>query len=104
MNIIKTGKLAVAVALTCAVTVPAVMAGAAKQPTLSDADFEKAKTMYFQRCAGCHGVLRKGATGKNLEPKSTAKLGQSRLEKILTYGTEGGMNNFNDIFTKMKLN
>jgi len=100
MNIIKTGKLAVAVALTCAVTVPAVMAGAAKQPTLSDADFEKAKTMYFQRCAGCHGVLRKGATGKNLEPKSTAKLGQSRLEKILTYGTEGGMNNFNDIFTK----
>ncbi len=100
MNILKAGKLAAAVALTCAVTVPAAMAGAAKQPTLSDADFEKAKTLYFQRCAGCHGVLRKGATGKNLEPKSTAKLGQSRLEKILTYGTEGGMNNFNDIFSK----
>lgn len=33
-------------------------------PTLSEADFENAKTIYFQRCAGCHGTLRKGATGK----------------------------------------
>ncbi len=69
-------------------------------PTLSDADFEKAKTIYFQRCAGCHGTLRKGATGKNLEPKNTMKTGQERLEKIITYGTEGGMNNFDDIMTK----
>ncbi|MCW8928661.1 MAG: nitrite reductase [Gammaproteobacteria bacterium] len=76
------------------------MAGKAKQPTMSEADFEKSKTLYFQRCAGCHGVLRKGATGKSLEPKETMKKGQARLEKILTYGTEGGMNNFNDIFTK----
>ena len=36
---------------------------------LNDAEFEQAKSMYFQRCAGCHGVLRKGATGKNLEPR-----------------------------------
>ncbi|MCP4994871.1 MAG: nitrite reductase [Gammaproteobacteria bacterium] len=72
----------------------------AAEPTLSEADFEKAKTLYFQRCAGCHGVLRKGATGKSLEPKATKKLGQARLEKILTYGTEGGMNNFDDIFSK----
>lgn len=73
---------------------------AAKEPTLSEKDFEHAKTLYFQRCAGCHGVLRKGATGKSLEPKNTKKLGQKRLERILTLGTEGGMNNFNDIFTK----
>ena len=33
-------------------------------PDLTDSDFEKAKEIYFQRCAGCHGVLRKGATGK----------------------------------------
>jgi len=100
MNIFKLGKLTAAFALASAISVPAAMAGAAKQPTLSEADFEKAKTLYFQRCAGCHGVLRKGATGKNLEPKSTIKLGQKRLEKILTYGTEGGMNNFDDIFSK----
>ncbi|MEW8692421.1 MAG: cytochrome D1 domain-containing protein [Candidatus Thiodiazotropha endolucinida] len=72
----------------------------AATPTLSEADFEASKTTYFQRCAGCHGTLRKGATGKNLEPKETQKLGQERLEKIISFGTEGGMNNFDDIMTK----
>ncbi|MCF6216206.1 MAG: nitrite reductase [Emcibacter sp.] len=76
---------------------------AAAEPSLSEADFEKAKSMYFQRCAGCHGVLREGATGKGLLPKDTKKLGQARLEKILTFGTEGGMNNFDDIFSKEEI-
>ncbi len=77
---------------------------------------EKAKKIYFERCAGCHGVLRKGATGKNLEPHwskkdkdgnviegGTLKLGQQRLEKIIGYGTDGGMVNFDDILTKDEL-
>jgi nitrite reductase (NO-forming)/hydroxylamine reductase len=76
------------------------MSVAAAEPTLSEADFAKAQLQYFQRCAGCHGVLRKGATGKNLEPKSTLKKGQKRLEKIIALGTEGGMNNFDDIFSE----
>ena len=71
----------------------------AAAPELSEADFEKAKTIYFQRCAGCHGTLRKGATGKNLEPKETLKLGTERLAKIIQFGTEGGMNNFDDILS-----
>lgn len=75
----------------------------AAEPTLSPEAFEKTKTLYFQRCAGCHGVLRKGATGKSLLPKETQKLGQKRLEKIITIGTEGGMNNFDDIFTKEQI-
>ncbi len=88
------------------------IAAHAAEPTLSEADFEKSKTIYFQHCAGCHGTLRKGATGKSLEPKwtkkkpdgsvetgGTLKLGQERLEKIITFGTEGGMNNFNEILT-----
>ncbi|MCC2112459.1 MAG: cytochrome c, partial [Hyphomicrobiales bacterium] len=58
-------------------------------PEMSKEAFESSKTIYFQRCAGCHGVLRKGATGKNLEPENTLKLGQERLEKIITLGTEG---------------
>ena len=33
-------------------------------PTMSEVEFEKAKRIFFERCAGCHGVLRKGATGK----------------------------------------
>ena len=85
----------------------------AAAPTLTAAEKETAKKIYFERCAGCHGVLRKGATGKNLEPHwtktakdgtttegGTLKLGQSRLEKIIGYGTDGGMVNFDDILTK----
>ena len=92
---------AAAIALT-AITLSgtAVMAD---EPSLSEEDFERAKQLYFERCAGCHGVLRKGATGKGLEPKDTRKLGQKRLEKIITIGTEGGMNNFDDIFTKEEI-
>jgi nitrite reductase (NO-forming)/hydroxylamine reductase len=82
-------------------------------PTLTAEEKAQAKKIYFERCAGCHGVLRKGATGKNLEPHwtkklpdgstqegGTLKLGQERLEKIISYGTEGGMVNFDDILTK----
>ena len=79
------------------------MSVSAAEPTLSEADFEKAQLQYFQRCAGCHGTLRKGATGKNLEPKNTLKKGQKRLEKIIALGTEGGMNNFDDLFTKQEI-
>jgi len=82
---------------------PTVMAAKAKQPTMSEADFETSKNLYFQRCAGCHGVLRKGATGKNLEPANTIKKGQKRLERIIALGTEGGMNNFNDILSKKEI-
>ena len=35
-------------------------------PSLTRADYEHSREIYFQRCAGCHGVLRKGATGKPL--------------------------------------
>lgn len=82
---------------------PLATAAKAKQPTMSEADFQKADSLYFQRCAGCHGVLRKGATGKNLEPKNTIKKGQKRLEKIIALGTEGGMNNFDDIMSKKEI-
>jgi nitrite reductase (NO-forming)/hydroxylamine reductase len=86
-------------------------------PTMTAAEKETAKKIYFERCAGCHGVLRKGATGKNLEPHwsmtdkegkttegGTLALGQSRLEKIIGYGTDGGMVNFDDILTKEEIN
>jgi nitrite reductase (NO-forming)/hydroxylamine reductase len=98
----KFGLSALSLAVGFAVSGVALEVSAAG-PKLSEADFEKSKSLYFQRCAGCHGVLRKGATGKNLEPKATKKLGQKRLEKIITYGTEGGMNNFDDIFSKEEI-
>ena len=42
-------------------------------PSMTAAEKETAKKIYFERCAGCHGVLRKGATGKNLEPHWSKK-------------------------------
>ena len=82
---------------------PAPAAAAPAGPTLTAEEKAAAGKTYFERCAGCHGMLRKGATGKNLEPANTAKLGQSRLEKVLSYGTEGGMPNFDDILSKKEL-
>jgi nitrite reductase (NO-forming)/hydroxylamine reductase len=35
-------------------------------PVMTPAEFSKSTQIYFERCAGCHGVLRKGATGKAL--------------------------------------
>ncbi|MCY1286389.1 Nitrite reductase [compost metagenome] len=91
--------------------------GNAGAPVMTAAEKETAKKIYFERCAGCHGVLRKGATGKNLEPHwektqengsklegGTLSLGTKRLEKIITYGTEGGMVNYDDILTKEEIN
>lgn len=58
---------------------------------LSEKDFEAAKEIYFQRCAGCHGVLRKGATGKALTTDITIKRGLVYLKTFITYGSPGGM-------------
>ena len=86
-------------------------------PAMTAQENEIGKKIYFERCAGCHGVLRKGATGKNLEPSwskkdkdgketagGTLKLGTNRLEKIIALGTDGGMVNYDDILTKEEIN
>ncbi len=108
-----------AVTLALAGVLSALPAAAqpAAAPTLTAEEKDKAKQIYFERCAGCHGVLRKGATGKNLEPHwtkklpdgttqegGTTKLGTARLEKIIALGTEGGMVNFDDILSKEEIN
>ncbi len=58
---------------------------------LSEKDFESSKEIYFQRCAGCHGVLRKGATGKPLTTDITLKRGTEYLKTFIAYGSAGGM-------------
>ncbi len=63
-------------------------------PPMTKAEFEQARQIYFDRCAGCHGVLRKGATGKPLLPKDMQKLGTDSLKVFMTYGTPGGMPGF----------
>ncbi|MCL4740357.1 MAG: nitrite reductase, partial [Burkholderiaceae bacterium] len=46
------------------------------------------------RCAGCHGVLRKGATGKPLTPDITLDKGTDYLKVFIAYGSPAGMPNW----------
>ncbi len=64
------------------------------EPQLSKAEFGRASQIYFERCAGCHGVLRKGATGKPLTPDVTKKNGFEYLRDFITYGSPAGMPNW----------
>jgi nitrite reductase (NO-forming)/hydroxylamine reductase len=63
-------------------------------PPLTKAEFDRAKQIYFERCAGCHGVLRKGATGKPLTPDITKGKGTDYLKVFVNYGSPAGMPNF----------
>ena len=65
-----------------------------KAPALTEAEFTRAKEIYFERCAGCHGVLRKGATGKPLTPDITLKRGTEYLKVFIKYGSPAGMPNW----------
>ncbi len=65
-----------------------------KAPTITTAEFKRAKKMYFERCAGCHGVLRKGATGKPLTPDMTLKKGTAYLKAFIDFGSPAGMPNW----------
>lgn len=65
-----------------------------KAPALTEAEFTHAKQIYFERCAGCHGVLRKGATGKPLTPDITLPRGSDYLKVFINYGSPAGMPNW----------
>jgi len=65
-----------------------------KAPSMSKAEFDKARQIYFERCAGCHGVLRKGATGKPLTPDKTLANGTEYLKVFIKYGSPAGMPNW----------
>ena len=63
-------------------------------PSLTNDEWATANKIYFERCAGCHGVLRKGATGKALTTDVTRKNGFEYLRDFITYGSPGGMPNW----------
>jgi nitrite reductase (NO-forming)/hydroxylamine reductase len=65
-----------------------------KAPPMTQAEFERARQVYFERCAGCHGVLRKGATGKALTPDITQGKGTDYLKVFIAYGSPAGMPNW----------
>ena len=65
-----------------------------KAPPMTKAEFDKARQIYFERCAGCHGVLRKGATGKPLTSDITLERGTEYLKTFIKYGSPAGMPNW----------
>ncbi|WP_041702876.1 nitrite reductase [Pseudogulbenkiania sp. NH8B] len=65
-----------------------------KAPPMTKAEFAQARQIYFERCAGCHGVLRKGATGKPLTTDITLERGTEYLKTFIKYGSPAGMPNW----------
>jgi len=73
----------------------------ASDVTLSKAEMKKANQIFFDRCAGCHGMLRKGALGPWIRPEEhkdkkgnihgTKRLGTEALKSFIYNGTPGGM-------------
>jgi len=63
-------------------------------PNMTHDEFGRATRIYFERCAGCHGVLRKGATGKPLTPDLTQKKGTEYLKVFINQGSPAGMPNW----------
>ncbi len=63
-------------------------------PDMTQAEFDQATKLYFERCAGCHGVLRKGATGKPLTTDITQERGTEFLKALINYGSPAGMPNW----------
>ena len=65
-----------------------------KGPKITVEEYNFAKKTFFERCAGCHGVLRKGATGKPLTTDITRSRGTEALKAFITYGSPAGMPNW----------
>ncbi len=63
-------------------------------PVMTPSEYQHANTIYFERCAGCHGVLRKGATGRALTADITREAGFEYLRDFITYGSPAGMPNW----------
>jgi len=68
-----------------------LVSSAAAEIKLSKAQMDEATEVYFDRCAGCHGMLRKGALGPSLEPEKMKGMGTDTLKYIIHEGTPGGM-------------
>ncbi|MCE8510449.1 c-type cytochrome [Ruegeria pomeroyi] len=63
-------------------------------PVMTQEEYNIGNKIYFERCAGCHGVLRKGATGKPLTTDITRDVGYEYLRDFITYGSPAGMPNW----------
>jgi len=61
---------------------------------LSDVEFNDTRDLYFNRCAGCHGLYRTGATGPVIDEARAKEIGTDGLRAMLLHGSPAGMPNF----------
>jgi len=77
--------------------------------SITEAEMESAAAVYFDRCAGCHGSSRKGATGPSLLPDGDGKypatkmLGSAGLRAFIENGTGGGMPEWKGVMTEEEI-
>ncbi len=79
--------------------------------SISDAEMESASQVYFDKCAGCHGSSRLGATGPHLLPvrpegsdkPGTKEFGNDGLKAFIANGTPGGMPEWKGIMTDAEI-
>ncbi|AMC11863.1 nitrite reductase [Lutibacter profundi] len=79
--------------------------------TLTKKEMEKGSTLFFDRCAGCHGSSRKGATGPHLLPiapkgdnrPGTTLLGVAGIRAFIENGTPAGMPEWKGILSEEEI-
>ncbi|MCK5638933.1 MAG: c-type cytochrome, partial [Flavobacteriaceae bacterium] len=82
---------------------------AANDISLTDVEMKNGSEIYFDKCAGCHGSSRKGATGPSLLPDGDGKyaatkvLGAAGLRAFIENGTPGGMPEWKGIMTEEEI-
>ena len=80
-----------------------------KGVVISDAEMKEGAAIFFDRCAGCHGSTRKGATGPSLLPDGDGKaaatkaLGVTGIRAFIENGTPGGMPEWKGILTEHEI-
>ncbi len=76
---------------------------------ISDAEMKEGAQIFFDKCAGCHGSSRKGATGPSLLPDGDGKaiatkvLGAEGIRTFIENGTAGGMPEWKGILSEHQI-
>ncbi len=76
---------------------------------ITEAEMKEGAAIFFDRCAGCHGSTRKGATGPSLLPDGDGKaaatkaLGVAGIRAFIENGTPGGMPEWKGILSEHEI-
>ncbi len=76
---------------------------------ISKEEMKRGSDIYFDKCAGCHGSTRKGATGPSLLPDGDGKfaatkaLGAAGLRAFIENGTPAGMPEWKGVMSEEEI-